>query len=342
MRTRKRLFLSWFFISFIGLAIVCFINIGTPLVMRQMAQNGYWQDHKAWKAQLMQSGPAPEIVLVGSSRVMNHIDTQYFAERGHPTFNYGVAGAMPWDFPYMVAQASRSARSTVVISIPAETLFLPPECPSKLTWTDVQFYLREKPSCLGVWSFRNWLQILPINGMFSEKVDPNSQIYFFPCSQENPVVALLNERFDHDYCEDVRKVTYIRGTDKRYVFGFQNGDGVILAKQPSEGWNEQIERLDYTGREYEPKSVAFLRHLAQIVRSNEKLPIFLIETAPIHRISIKHVVEKATGEATIYMNDIPLDPSEIADVDHVGPKGISHLTKELYDHLFPTVAHESH
>jgi len=278
----------------------------------------------------MKSRPTPDIVLIGSSRVMNHFDTQYFAERGHTAFNYGVAALSVWEYPSMVIQASQVAQSAVVISFPAQILFIPLGCPATPTWQDIAFYLRIKTDCLKTWTAHNMLQALPINSLFSETL---ADIHFFPCKDPSllPIVNGLAERFAKDYCKDPRKVSFIRGNEERWIIGFQNGDGEILAKT-SANWSEQ--RLDYTAQDFNSEVLTYLRQLADIARAAGKTPIFLIDAAPVNRPVINHSLEQATGVPTIYMNDDVFSPEEIADMDHLGPKGIRRASKELYNRLF--------
>ncbi len=133
-----------------GLVITIFLIVLANLLSVEFAklltQRGFWQESKVWKGLLLEAQtPAPEVVLVGSSRVQNHFNTDYFKQRGHRTFNLGMPGIFPWDFPFMVQQAAKAAEKTVVISIPAEILLGAVGCPLRWTFTDIALLCKAVP-----------------------------------------------------------------------------------------------------------------------------------------------------------------------------------------------------
>ncbi|NUT88926.1 hypothetical protein HNO91_21070 [Pseudomonas corrugata] len=308
------------------------VNLGSVVFAKVLVRHGYWLESKVWKALLMDAqASVPETVLVGSSRTQNHFNTDYFNRRGHSAFNLGAAGILPWEYPSMVEQASRAAGKTVVISLPAEILFLPQGCPRQWTTADLIFYARYAPGCLRELSLAQWLQPLPINGLFSETF---TGIQYFPCRKRTgrSLQELLGTAYESGICDDPRGLMMLRYS-RRWVAIFNNGDGLILPDSYPDRTAEVIWNVR-KGEKFQDEVVGYLKHLADIVRDAGKTPIFVIEAAPIEHQIIDRNLEALTGVRTLYMNEIGFSNEEIADHDHVGSKGNQRLTTWLYEALF--------
>lgn len=317
----------------IAIVLVILANLFSMVFAKLIVSRGFWLENKVWKELLLDAQtPAPELVLIGSSRVQNHFNTDYFNNHGHRAFNLGVPGILPWDYPSMVQHAAQVATKTVVISVPAEVLFYAAiGCPKQWTMTDLLFYAKHAPACLQGASLTQWLQPLPINALFSETFD---NVHNYPC-QDDAEHRLLDQvaAFQGSgLCNDPRKLMSVRYT-RRWVAVFSNGDGLIVpddypARQAQVLWQ------DKRGVPLNGKVVNFLRALADIVRDAGKTPIFVVDAAPVDHLMIDHVLEKQTGVRSLYMNEISFPDDEIADHDHVGVRGNSRLTSALFEQLF--------
>lgn len=317
----------------IAIVLVILANVFSLVFAKLLVNRGFWLENKVWKELLLNTQtPAPELVLVGSSRVQNHFNTDYFNNRGRRTFNFGVPGIFPWDYPFMVQQAARVATKTVVISVPAEVLFYTAiGCPGQWTIPDLFFYAKEQPACLQKATLTQWLQPLPINALFSET---SAEVHHFPC-EDDAEDRLLNQVaafHGSGLCDDPRKLMLLRYS-RRWVAVFSNGDGLIV---PDDYPPRQAQVLwqDKRGVPLDAKVVSFLRALADIVRDAGKTPIFVVDAAPVDHVIIDHVLEQQTGARTLYMNEISFSDDEIADHDHVGARGNSRLTSALFEQLF--------
>lgn len=325
--TRLRRTVGW--VLLITIVSVVLANVFTVVFAKLLVKHGYWQESKDWKGLLLEAQtPAPEVVLVGSSRVQNHFNTDYFNRRGHKTFNLGVAGLMPWEFPSMVQQAAEVAERTVVISVPAEILFGPRGCPNRWTGSDLMFYARHAPECMQSLSMAQWLQPLPINAFFRETF---TDVHYYPC-REGADRSLLDKLSTANVCDDPRGLMLLRYS-RRWVAVFDNGDGLILPDDNPERQSQVVWR-DKRDSPLQVDVLTFLRDLAEIVRTAGKTPVFIVEAAPLEHLLISHDLEKQTGARTLYMNEIGFSDEEIADHDHVGAKGNSRLTRLLYEQLF--------
>jgi hypothetical protein len=322
--------LVWTLVS--AILLVVLVNLCSVVFAKLLVRHGYWLESKVWKGLLLEAQTSvPEMVLVGSSRTQNHFNTDYLNRHGHSAFNLGVAGILPWEYPSMVEQASSVAGKTVVISVPAEILFGPLGCPRHWTGTDLAFYARHASGCLRALSLAQWLQSLPINALFSETF---TGIQYYPC-REGAARSLQDQMgtaYDNGICDDPRGLMMLRYS-RRWVAVFSNGDGVILPDDYPER-REQVVWQDRHGQKLQEEVVGYLRNLADIVRDAGKTPIFIIEAAPIEHQMIDHDLEELTGVRTLYMNEIGFSDEEIADHDHVGPKGNKRLTRWLYEALF--------
>lgn len=330
---RLRRSIPWVFVITVVLTILA--NLFSIEFAKLLTQRGLWQESKVWKGLLLDARePAPEVVLVGSSRVQNHFNTDYFAQRGHRAFNMGMPGILPWDFPFMVQQAAKAAEKTVVISIPAEILLGAVGCPLRWTLADMVFYARQAPACLQQLSLIEWLEPLPINAFFSETF---SDVHYDPCnenSRRSPLNELQAAR-GLGLCDDPRGLMLLRYS-RRWVAVFRNGDGLIIpdnypARQALVTWRDQQEA------DLQPAVLRFLNALADRVRLEDKTPIFVLEAAPLDHLRIPHgIIERETGARTLYMNELGFEDDEIADHDHVGVKGNARLSKLLFEQLFCT------
>jgi len=324
----------------IAVLLTVLANLFSVEFAKLLTQRGFWQESKVWKGLLLEAqDPAPEVVLVGSSRVQNHFNTEYFKQRGHRTFNLGMPGIFPWDFPFMVREAAKAAEKTVVISIPAEILLGAVGCPLRWTFTDMEFYAKQAPACLQRLSLIEWLEPLPINAFFS---DTFPDVHYDPCnenSRRSPLNELQAAR-GLGLCEDARGLMLLRYS-RRWVAVFRNGDGLIIpdsypARQAQVTWRDQQEA------DLQPAVLRFLHGLADLVRAENKTPIFVVEAAPLEHLRIPHgIIERETGARTLYMNELGFADDEIADHDHVGIKGNARLSKLLFEQLFCTTGPSS-
>lgn len=316
----------------VATVLVIVANLLSVTFANKLVAQGFWVENKVWKGAVLDAqNPAPEWVIVGSSRVQNHFNTDYFNARGHKTFNLGMPGILPWDFPSMVQHAAQVATRTVVISVPAEVLFFPAVgCPNQWTMTDILFYAKHVPSCLRGLSLVQWLQPLPINALFRETF---TDVHHYPCEGEAgdrwlDKVAVLRES---NLCSDPRKLMLVRYS-RRWVAVFSNGDGLIVPddyppRQAQVIWN------DKRGMPLNRDVIDFLHALAGLVRDAGKTPVFMIEASPVEHLMIDHVLEELTGVRSLYMNEISFSDDEIADHDHLGIRGNDRLTKLLFDQL---------
>ncbi|WP_248799617.1 hypothetical protein [Pseudomonas sp. MWU13-2105] len=315
-------------------------NLFSVEFAKLLIQRGFWQESKVWKGLLLDTQEStPEVVLVGSSRVQNHFNTEYFRQNGHRVFNLGAPGILPWDFPFMVGQAAKAAEKTVVISIPAEILLGAVGCPLRWTLTDMAFYAKQAPTCLRGLSLIEWLEPLPINAFFSETFP---DVHYDPCNENNrrsPLSELQAAR-GLGLCEDARGLMLLRYS-RRWVAVFRNGDGLIIPdnyppRQAQVTWRDQQEA------DLQPTVLRFLNGLADRVRAENKTPIFVVEAAPLEHLRIPHgIIERETGARTLYMNELGFADDEIADHDHVGIKGNARLSKLLFEQLFCTTSTSS-
>ena len=299
-----------------------------------MVAKGYWLESKVSKGILLQNQkPAPEIIFIGSSRTQNHINSSYFSSRGHEAFNYGVAGNLLWDYPHMVEVANRSAGKVIVISLPAEFLFVSPQCPQFMTWLDLNFVMRNTPDCLMKEPFRQLTNSLPINKTLPE---PGTGRDYYPCAAVAGRTLIAKQLTPIDaakICADERNVLLIRGDEKRSVIIFKNGDGLIIST-PNPNLRNQVEWVDQTTISFNPAVIHYLKNLVLPLQLQGKTPIFVIEAAPFKHILINKSLEIQTGVPTIYMNDQDFDFSEVADIAHLNSKGNERITKWIYQHLF--------
>ncbi len=116
-------------LALLGVVLFNFVCIWTA---RLLASEGFWLENPTWKGLLLSvQEPAPDVVLVGSSRVQNHFDTRLMSQSGQSFFNYGIPNLFPDEMRALVERAAVHARSTVVISLPVQSLFWQTRCPKE-------------------------------------------------------------------------------------------------------------------------------------------------------------------------------------------------------------------
>jgi hypothetical protein len=237
------------------------------------AKNGVWYEGKRGKVLLMKSRASnPDVVFVGSSSTQNNVDTAYLTSMGLNSFNLGVSGNLWREYPYLVTEAAKVANQAVVISIPLHNLYARLGCPKLLTLTDIVFYLRYS-TC--TFDFADILENLPMNSLRTYKMDrdehlPNLELH----------KASISARFGLDLNNDPRSINFIRaaseGIKTVWLVLFSNGDGLVFSNR-LDGLKYQPSVEDFTGSDFDPVALMYLKHLAAIVTTNNKLPIFVLE-----------------------------------------------------------------
>ncbi|MGH6762901.1 MAG: hypothetical protein ACRECW_15090 [Phyllobacterium sp.] len=327
MHSRRVFFVVFIVTILISISIILLANWAASLGASILTNKGYWLESKVWKSQLLAKVEQPDIVIVGSSRVLNHIDTRQLEAANINAFNYGIGGITLDDFSYSVEKASMVAKSAVLISIPAERLFSTPECPRFWTFSDLKFYMKYAPSCISSMTSQNWLGLLPINAYFFPSSPPALHL---PCKslEGKKLVAEIQAEWRRDICSESRLISWIRGNSSRWVIGYDNGDGEIISREDSD-WLDKERFIDLGKRPFNNSSLKFIGGLADIVRRAGKTPILLIEAAPVIHIGIEESLENRVGIKTIYMNNIRFTSDEIADADHVNRKGKEKVSRLL-------------
>lgn len=319
-------------ILLLALLGVVLVNLLSVWMARLLASEGFWLENPAWKGLLLDvQDPAPDVVLVGSSRVQNHFDTRLMSQGGRSYFNYGIPGLLPDEMRPLVERAAERARSTVVISLPVQSLFWQTHCPRTWSWADVRFSASQSPQCLQALSASEWFTLLPINALL---VAATPEIKLLPCWGERLGAELrrIGDMVGGVPCDDPRGPILLRGNLQRSVLVYANGDGVIVPDR-LEAWQSRVTWEDYRQQAYDAGRLEQLHSLLEIVRKHGKQPILLIEPSPLQRFRIRQDLAQVLGTRTLYLNEWTFADDEIADADHLNRKGGLRVSAYLAEQL---------
>lgn len=325
----RRSVTSILLLALLGVILFNFIFIWTA---KLLASEGFWLENPTWKGLLLSvQEPAPDVVLVGSSRVQNHFDTHLMSQSGRSFFNYGIPGLFPDEMRPLVEQAAEHARSTVVISLPVQSLFWQTRCPRTWSWADVRFNARHSPQCLQALNANDWFKLLPMNSLLEARTP---ELKLMPCQSDKRIEELRHVRdiLGNDPCEDPRRPILLRGNPKRSVLVYANGDGVIVPGR-MEAWQTRVTWDDHRQQAYDADRLEQLRSLLDIVRKHGKQPVLLIEPSPLQPIRIRQDLDHVLGSQTLYLNEWTFADDEIADKEHLGHKGGQRVSAYLAEQL---------
>lgn len=316
-------------LALLGVVLFNFVCIWTA---RLLASEGFWLENPTWKGLLLSvQEPAPDVVLVGSSRVQNHFDTRLMSQSGQSFFNYGIPNLFPDEMRPLVERAAEHARSTVVISLPVQSLFWQTRCPKTWSWEDVRFNASYSPRCLEALSANDWFKLLPMNSLLETRAP---ELQLMPCQRDEHIEELRHVRdiLGSDPCADLRRPILLRGHPTRSVLIYANGDGVIVPGRLEE-WQAQVTWEDRQQQVYNPDRLKQLRSLLDIVRKHDKQPVLLIEPSPLQPIRIRKDLDHVLGAQTLYLNEWTFADDEIADKEHLGRKGGQRVSAYLAEQL---------
>lgn len=311
---------------------VVLVNLLCVWAARLLASEGFWLDNPAWKGLLLDlQSPAPDVVLVGSSRVQNHFDTRLMSQSGRSYFNYGIPGLLADEMRPLVERAAERAGSTVVISLPVQTLFSPTHCPNTWGWADVRFSVSHSPQCLWTLSANDWFKLLPINELL---VMATPDVKLLPCRREGlgDELRRIGDMIGGSPCDDPRHPILMRGSFERRVLIYANGDGVIVPAR-LDAWQARVTWTDYRQQAYDVGRLEQLRSLLDTVRKHGKQPVLLIESGVLRPFYIRQDIAQVLGVRTFYLNEWTFADDEIADADHLNRKGGLRVSVYLAEQL---------
>lgn len=297
-----------------------------------LSAKGGWRETKKWKQTLLKTQPTPEIVMVGSSRMQNHVNTSTFSTRGHQTFNFGVPGRFMADYPYMVKASTAAGARQVVLGIPASQLYSAPGCPREWRKADVVFYLEHNPTCLREIVGKRLIELSNANSLFSTY---DESLIYHPCTAipANTSDALLLQV--RGYCGGTRGVTFARSRQQVNVVGFSTGDAEIVYRNETR-WGQLKNSSDFSKSTFNSEAIDQLRNLVALVRAGGAEPIIIIEPEPVDKVIIDEGLHELLDTRVIYLTSIDFKDNEISDRLHLSAAGNARFTDILYSKLFPT------
>jgi hypothetical protein len=293
--------------------IVLFLTIS-------MFRHGYVQEDVYGKAMTFSHlEKKPEIVFVGSSRTLNHINSVEFESNGIKAYNFGVAGSRLGDFGYPLKLAQKQATKLTVLSIAVEDLFEQPPCAKFQSLIAVIFNAMSNDVCLTKEIFGN----LSREFYFGAIVQLRSGIYSIGDAHflDDNLRKKMETDFNLDAAHFPRKIANTRGTEDRLVTIFDNGDGAIFqhhAHPPS------YTVLDRSGETFNASAIELLREFCTGPRT-----VLVIEPSIGKRVAISKNLAAASGCKVIFNNQLMFFEDEIADDFHLNINGNTKYTAIL-------------
>ena len=281
--------------------------------VRLMARNGYSLEEAVSKAMLLKARHGvPSAVVVGSSRVQNHLDTALLGEMGIAIFNFGLPARGPSDYFYPVEQALEAGAREVIISLSSTGMQLLVKEPTDRLSANIIGYGKALDSeagfrrrVEGIWSS------LPLNRY------PTLLKYFVEGRR-----SFLRRPQVPELCGNeitLERVAYLRGAEGHPVAVLKGGDSVVCFNL---GQEVQHSTRKFLG--IDPGKRAIVSALVDTIHAAGGVAYLLIQSAaPGKTVDVDlRRLRRATGaDGIIDLGGMGARPEEWGDVRHLNVRG---------------------
>lgn len=324
------LFLIILFYSLCCIVIFMYTNIQTN---KNQFTTGAYSKAKHMKLNF-EGSSSPDIIFIGSSKTLYHIDTSYLFKTYHlRSYNYGLNGHFISSYPYMVEQAIKLKPKVIVISIDVQELYANPLPTKDLYLADLKVYFETRQNfkflvtalCDYIAGFNSIRQhSATIYRFITEKYNSMIQIKF----KNTNIINYQPPKLLQDLaCNQVRLETNTQMKNKQELNVIQcpNGDGILQGTvEPSA---KRVANLNQMNNH----SIELLKYILNIIKRNQIIPIVVL--SPSYSVNYIYDEEKIQKVLKIRLIDLTNQaiPQEYwANSTHLNYKGREFFTKALY------------
>ncbi len=269
----------------------------------------------------------PEIIFIGSSRTLFHIDTGYLTNDLHlKSYNYGLDGHIISSFPYMVEQAIKFKPKVIVINLDLQDLYSPPEATRDIYLPDMVAYIKTHQEFnFLITSLEYYIAGFNLVRQHATTIHQFivGKTRAFASHETYHVIPNASPQNFGDCIPFLNKKNVGAGMD---VIQCQNGDGILF------GQTKLLSKKTVKLSQINPHTLELLKYSLDMIKKNHITPILVF--SPMYAIDFSYQdindIQSSLGVKIIDLTNLSIPAKDWANDSHLNFAGRELFTKKLY------------